>query len=211
MSTKSHFRIPRFDGDRLAFADAIVEWLAEAGAGYCDESVTQYEHALQSAALARDRGCSEALVIAALLHDVGHLLADEHCGQVDFLDIDLRHEQIGAQWLARGFVPEVTEPIRWHVAAKRYLCAVDRTYYATLSVNSKRSLVVQGGAMSSGEAAAFIAQPGAEGALELRRIDDLAKRSGVPVPTGETYCASLVAAMRNPWPPWPKAATVART
>src|SRR5262249_59488643 len=129
---------------------------------------------VQSGMLAQARGGDSALIAAAFLHDVGHLLADEHDAHRDFLDRNLQHERIGAQWLARAFVPAVTAPVLLHVEAKRYLCGTNAAYHGGLSVSSKRSLVVQGGPMTETECAAFAARPGAAAALELRRIDDLA-------------------------------------
>ncbi len=98
-------------------------------AAYVGEPVSQLEHALQAAYHAEQRGADDALVVAALLHDIGHLL---HKLPEDAADhgIDTRHEQIGQAWLKRYCGPEVTEPIRLHVPAKRYLCATDAEYLA---------------------------------------------------------------------------------
>lgn len=188
--------IPRLPAAPADFVDRLLDWMAAAGATKYDESVTQLEHALQSGALAAERGNPQPLVLAALLHDVGHLLADEHDGHDDFLARDLHHERIGARWLARAFGPEITEPIALHVDAKRYLCAMDPAYHDGLSASSRRSLVVQGGPMSADEAARFAALPHAEAAVELRRIDDLAKRAGHEVPPASAYRAALVERMR---------------
>ena len=150
-----------------------VESLADLLAGsavdmYGGEAVTQLAHALQAAELAARDAAGEALVCAALLHDVGHLLAKTETG-------DDRHEQIGAGLLATLFSRDVTEPVRLHVMAKRYLCTVEPDYFATLSRESVRSLALQGGLLSGTEAACFAALPHAEDAVRLRRWDDLAK------------------------------------
>lgn len=171
---------PKFAGQHERFVDELVQWMAAAGSTHYDESVTQFEHAVQSANLAAARGGSKALIAAAFLHDVGHLLVNEHDGHGDFLDRDMQHERLGATWLARAFGPEVTEPIRLHVAAKRYLCSTDEAYWNGLSEASKRSLDVQGGRMSAAERAAFLNEPHALGAVAVRRIDDGAKIRGVP-------------------------------
>ncbi|MFO1352720.1 MAG: HD domain-containing protein [Gammaproteobacteria bacterium] len=106
---------------------------------YYGEAVSEQEHALQAAYRAEQAGEPAALVISALLHDIGHLL---HGLGEDIAErgIDGRHEYAGASWLAQHFAPEVSEPVRLHVAAKRYLCAVDPAYHAALSPASQLSL-----------------------------------------------------------------------
>src|SRR5262245_10975832 len=125
--------------------DIVFRLFETAGSAlYFGEAVTETEHALQSAALATAAGAGPTVVAAALLHDVGHLL---HSLGEDFTDrgIDDHHENAGAAWLARHFRPEVVGPVRLHVAAKRYLCAVDPDYLAALSAVSQASLRLQGG------------------------------------------------------------------
>jgi phosphonate degradation associated HDIG domain protein len=153
---------------------------------YFGEAVSQSEHALQSAHAAEREGASDALVVAALLHDVGHLL---HGGPEDMAEqgIDDRHEVVGRAWLARHFGPEVTEPVRLHVPAKRYLCRVDAEYQSKLSPASVLSLQLQGGPMSDEEAKEFEANPFANDAVRLRRWDDIAKVVGMDVPGLEHY------------------------
>lgn len=140
---------------------------------YGGEAVTQLQHALQCAVLARQAGSAPGLVTAALLHDYGHLVADDD-GMAE-RGIDLLHEEVAAEHLARWFGPEVTEPIRLHVAAKRYLCAVDPDYLAGLSPASAASLRLQGGPFTPADAATFIERPHATDAVRLRIWDDLAK------------------------------------
>lgn len=143
--------------------------------------VNQLMHAVQSGALARDGGCHASLVVAALLHDVGHMVHDlgEHPAAEG---IDDRHEVIAAGWLARYFGPSVVEPVRLHVAAKRYLCAVEPDYFGKLSRDSVESLALQGGPMSPPEVAAFETRPYWRDAVALRRIDDAAKDPRGPLP-----------------------------
>ena len=136
---------------------------------YGGEAVTQLAHALQAAELAEREGADEPLIAAALLHDVGHLVAKT--GE----DVDDRHEQIGSGFLTPLFGRAVTVPIRLHVDAKRYLCAIEPDYFATLSPASVRSLALQGGLYSGTEAARFASLPFAEDAVRLRRWDDRAK------------------------------------
>jgi len=153
----------------------LYEMIEERGETlYGGEAVTQLQHALQCAQLAENEGASPALITAALLHDVGHLLEHdfEHAPEHDQ---DRRHEDLGDAFLARWFGPDVTEPVRLHVAAKRYLCAVEPDYLAGLSPASRHSLMLQGGPMSETEVAQFEAGPHAEDAVRLRRWDDLGK------------------------------------
>ena len=120
--------------------------------------MTQLEHALQTAHLAEQRDAANALVTACLLHDLGHLLNDQ--GETPTLrGIDDMHQYFALPFL-RGLFPDaVLTPIKLHVDAKRYLCATHAGYYDALSDDSKRSLALQGGVFTPGEAAAFIAQP----------------------------------------------------
>lgn len=148
---------------------------------YSGEPVTQLEHALQSAALAEAEGADDALVTAALLHDLGHLLQD-HGETPTLRGIDDLHQYAALPFL-RGLFPDaVLGGIRLHVDAKRYLCATRPGYLEALSADSQRSLVLQGGVFDAAQAAAFIAQPGAEAAVRLRLWDDLAKAEGAPTP-----------------------------
>lgn len=165
-----------------AAVDRILE-LFENGGGeaYFGEPVTQLEHALQAAALAERAGAPTALVIAALLHDIGHLLSGEPSEDTRQTH-DARHEEVGNRWLAHRFGADVTEPVRLHVAAKRYLCAIDSAYAASLSRASTDSLALQGGPMSETEVRGFQVTPWAQEAAALRRWDDEAKIPGLDVP-----------------------------
>ena len=167
--------------------DALFNYMEERGQSFYDEVVTQLEHALQCAALARQNGASPTLITSALLHDLGHFILDEHNADTAFLAMDLNHEEIGAEYLAPFFPEIVTTPIRLHVPAKRYLCATDASYHDGLSEASKRSLIVQGGAMSDEEREAFEQIPHFRDALTLRRWDDLAKVSGLETAGLGTY------------------------
>jgi phosphonate degradation associated HDIG domain protein len=151
------------------------------GNDYGGERVRQLEHALQCAALAEAEDAAPALISAALLHDIGHLIHD--LGQAPAArGIDDRHELRGREWLARWFGEAVTEPVRLHVNAKRYLTATDPDYFATLSAGSVRSLELQGGPFSPELAAGFIKLPYAEAAVRLRRWDEAAKVPGKETP-----------------------------
>lgn len=148
-----------------------------------DEAVTELAHGLQAAELARAADADDALVAAALLHDVGHLLAGDLYDIDQELPGDARHEAVGARYLRRWFGPAVTAPVALHVEAKRYLCAVDDRYHAALSPSSVRSLAVQGGPMPESEIARFRANPGWASAVAVRRWDDEAKVAGAETST----------------------------
>jgi len=153
---------------------------------YGKEAVSQIEHALQTAYAAEKMGGSPQFVAACLLHDVGHLLHDLPEDAPD-QNIDDEHEQRGAAWLTEYFLPEVVEPIRLHVAAKRYLCAVDSEYFAKLSPPSIQSLELQGGPMSKSQSDHFELHPHFVEAIQLRRLDDQAKIPNLVTPSLDHY------------------------
>jgi gamma-butyrobetaine dioxygenase len=175
----------------MEITDRILQLMADRGASaYFGERVSQQEHALQAAYLAEQSGAAEALVVAALLHDVGHLLSGlpENLASTG---VDGRHEDAGETWLAAYFGPEVTEPVKLHVAAKRYLCAKDPDYAAALSPASVESLRLQGGPLSKEEVQQFERNPYFRDAVALRRWDDAAKEVGLEVPGLEQYRSHL--------------------
>lgn len=176
-------------------AQRLVDLYEREGAAKYDEAVSQTQHAVQAAELAELDGAPGALVAAALLHDIGHLLSGDHQDRHDFRDRDLHHEDVAARFLARWFGADVTEPIRLHVAAKRYLCAVESGYSAGLSPASIRSLELQGGPMTPDESVEFAKFGGAAAATSLRRWDDLAKdptRSAASIAAYTDLLAGLV-------------------
>jgi phosphonate degradation associated HDIG domain protein len=185
------------------FVDEIMVLFVRRGeASYHGEAVSQTEHALQAAELAQREQAPDPLVVAALLHDVGHLLE----GQDEDLasrEVDGGHEEAGCLWLAAHFGPEVTEPIRLHVAAKRYLCSVLPAYLTGLSPSSRQSLALQGGVMGAEECARFESNPAYRDAVRLRRWDDMAKVPGLKVPGLEHYRDRLEAEARNGMSPDP--------
>ena len=165
----------------------LFEFMEDHGQSFYDELVTQLEHALQCAALAMNNDACDTLITSALLHDIGHLILDEHNADVAFLDTDLNHEEIGAEYLKPFFSDTVTTPIRLHVPAKRYLCAIDSTYYDDLSDASKKSLRLQGGPMSDKERNAFEQIQYYQHAVTLRKWDDCAKIKGLETSTIHIY------------------------
>ena len=175
--------------------DRLLGLLAAGGTTqYGGERVSQCEHALQCAFLAEREGVPVAVVTAALLHDIGHLLHE--AGEHEALrGVDDRHEELGAQYLLGVFGPAVAEPVRLHVAAKRYLCATDPGYFGRLSAASVRSLELQGGAFNAAEAAGFRSLPFSAEAVRVRLWDDAAKLPGCETPPIEHYHATLLAAL----------------
>ena len=162
--------------------DVIAELFAGPGArDYLGEAVTIGEHMRQAGALAEAAGAADPLVAAALLHDVGHLRNET----------DARHGTGGAQWLSQWFGPAVTEPVRLHVAAKRYLCATEPGYSGLLSPESVRTLALQGGPMTPEQVTAFEALPCARDAVAVRRWDDEAKDPAATPPEFAYFAALL--------------------
>ncbi|MBN9087848.1 MAG: HD domain-containing protein [Reyranella sp.] len=148
--------------------------------------INQLQHALQCAAHAEADGAPPATVLAALLHDVGHMihtLGENPAGR----GIDDAHEQLGADWLAQRFGPEVSEPVRLHVAAKRYLCTVEPDYFGKLAPDSVRSLKLQGGLMSAAQLETFRAHPQHVEAVRVRRFDEAAKDPRASTPDFDYY------------------------
>lgn len=177
------------------FCDRLFGYLRENGQSMYDEAVTQLAHGLQCAALAEEAGYAAEAQVAALLHDLGHLVLDEHDERDDFLAEDQQHEIVGARLVTRWFGAEVGAPVALHVAAKRYLVAVDPGYFAGLSQASIRSLEVQGGPMSEDEVERFARRPHADLAVELRRWDDLGKVPGAAVPDLEHWRPAVVSCL----------------
>jgi gamma-butyrobetaine dioxygenase len=176
----------------------VADVFASEGAReHLGEPVTQASHMLQAAALAQASGAPPALVAAALLHDVGHFTGLS-AGHELMRGRDNQHGAAGADWLAQWFGPEVTDPVRLHVAAKRYLCAVEPGYLAALSPASAYTLGVQGGPMDADERAVFEAHPQACAALRLRRWDDAAKDPAATPPAFGYYRSLLRRLLRGP-------------
>jgi gamma-butyrobetaine dioxygenase len=168
--------------------EAIAELFAGPGArDYLGEPVTIGIHMRQAGALAEAAEAEPPLVAAALLHDVGHLRQESDSG----------HGDAGAQWLSQWFGAAVTEPVRLHVAAKRYLCAGEPGYFGRLSPESVRTLALQGGPMTADQVAAFEALPFARDAVAVRRWDDEAKDPAVTPPEFSHFEELLKALMRS--------------
>lgn len=170
---------------------------------YGSEAISQLEHALQCAALAETASASKEMIAACLLHDLGHLLEPggpeegDHGDHIVLWKGDRHHEYAVLPLLTPLFPPAVTEPIRLHVQAKRYLCAVDPAYHHDLSPESQHSLKRQGGILSTEDAQQFIKQPFAEAAVQLRIWDDRAKIPGLATPDIKHFM-KIVAVVANP-------------
>jgi [1-hydroxy-2-(trimethylamino)ethyl]phosphonate dioxygenase len=175
----------------MSLADEVFAIFDDRGAAeYFGERVSVTEHALQAAYFAQIGSAPPALVIAALLHDIGHLV--EHVPS-DIADwkTDARHEVVGGQWLAKRFGPEVSEPVRLHVPAKRYLLATDDQYITQLSPASLVTLKLQGGPMAAHEIAQFETERYHPDAVRVRRCDDQGKVAGMKTPDFGDYRALI--------------------
>jgi [1-hydroxy-2-(trimethylamino)ethyl]phosphonate dioxygenase len=171
--------------------DEIVALFAARGSiAYFGEAVTTTQHALQAAHFARQEAAPPALILAALLHDIGHLI-EEVPNDLSTWTHDACHEEVGARWLAQRFLREVSEPVRLHVPAKRYLCAVETAYLAKLSGASLITLKLQGGPMTAQERARFDKQPFSREAIRVRRWDDQGKIAALVTPELAQYRALL--------------------
>ena len=191
----------------LSFADIEPMFATKGDRIYAGEPVTQLEHALQTAQLAERSGADASLIVAALLHDFGHMINDQ--GDTPTLrGIDDRHEYVVLSFLRGLFDDAVLQPIRLHVDAKRYLCARGHAgdngaingaqYWAGLSADSKRSLELQGGIFSDADAQRFISQPHAQDAVKVRLWDDLAKvANGITPPLDHFLAVAETIALRR--------------
>lgn len=171
-------------GNIVAF---LADIFARRGAEeYLGEPVTMAEHMLQAAQCAQDAGQSSAVIVAALLHDIGHFTSEFGTYSPDDV-VDKHHEDAGADVLAPFFPPQVTDCVRYHVAAKRYLCATRPEYLQKLSAASVHTLMLQGGPMGTGEVAAFEGNPHYRDIVKVRIYDDTGKRADVPTKTFADY------------------------
>ena len=176
----------------------ILSAFEERGQGrYGKEEVSQLEHALQSATLAIQDGASNSQIVAALLHDLGHILSSEELPSGLDENLDDLHEERAYQWLLQYFGVDVAEPIRLHVLAKRYLCTVQPSYASTLSPTSLKSFHDQGGVMSDEEVLRFRANPHYHLAIQLRRWDDKAKDPALKTKSLEDFVSYLTYCLRT--------------
>jgi phosphonate degradation associated HDIG domain protein len=171
----------------VILSDQLASIYSSRGADtYFGEAMTTLQHSLQAAYFARACDAPDALVVAALLHDIGHLIEPATDDIADWTS-DARHEVSGGRWLATRFGPEVSEPVRLHVPAKRYLCAKDAGYVARLSGASIQTLKLQGGPMSDAEIRVFETEAHFRDAILLRQWDDQGKIAGLATPPFSHY------------------------
>jgi phosphonate degradation associated HDIG domain protein len=161
--------------------ETIVDFLGgiferRGGEEYLGEPVTMAEHMLQGAHFAEKAGEPEVVIVAALLHDIGHFTSEFGTFSMDDTE-DRHHEEAGAEVLERFFPPLVVDCVRYHVAAKRYLCAARPPYFNKLSEASVHSLMLQGGPMSDVEVAEFEKNPNLEQIVKVRYFDDAGKEA----------------------------------
>lgn len=177
----------------ISFSEISNLYLTLGSAQYGSEAVSQLQHALQCASLAENSGATSELICAALLHDLGHLLRLPSCDDKNEVKpaVDDLHQYLAVPFLRGVFSEAVIEPIKLHVDAKKYLCAVDEFYWSSLSDASQHSLTLQGGPYSPDEAALFIEQPFAQDAVNLRRWDDTAKDPQATPPEWHHFLARL--------------------
>jgi [1-hydroxy-2-(trimethylamino)ethyl]phosphonate dioxygenase len=177
----------------VSVADEIFGIFSKRGSGaYFGEAVSVTEHCLQAAYFAQLEQAPPRLVIAALLHDIGHLVVEVPDDLEDWTE-DARHEQTGSDWLALRFGLAISEPVRLHVPAKRYLCATQQSYFQKLSPASVKTLQLQGGPMSAAEVAAFEAERFFREAIRVREWDDRGKIAGLSIPELSSYRVLLEA------------------
>lgn len=143
------------------------------------------EHMLQSASEAETAHAEIHEVVATLLHDIGHFVVEFPSDMKNTEDTG--HDEVGAGMLEPFFGPEIVEPIRQHVRAKRYLCTVEPSYYDKMTLPVKHTFRLQGGMMSAEEVKEFEALPFAEGATRLRRWCDLGMIPGRKTKKFEGY------------------------
>jgi phosphonate degradation associated HDIG domain protein len=180
----------------MTLAQEVLALYQQRGsAAYFGERVSMTEHGLQAGYFAQVEGAPPSLIVAALLHDVGHLL-EQVPDDIEDWTSDLHHEETGARWLAQRCAPEISEPVRLHVPAKRYLCAIDAGYYARLSPASVHTLKLQGGPMSAQQVAQFERERFYREAVRLRRWDDQGKVAGLKTPTLRDYLELITGVAR---------------
>lgn len=166
------------------------------GNEYAGEKVTQLEHMVQAAQLAEEQGYDEEVILAAFLHDIGHISEAAKGDESEEMSASRRmdgfgikdHEELGAEFLKeKGFSKKIVRLVESHVEAKRYLTATDPAYYAELSEASKRTLEYQGGPMTQEEAEAFTQYPLFPLIIQMRKWDELAKIEHKPLPDLQHY------------------------
>lgn len=166
--------------------DNIVAFIGDifdrrGGEEYLGEPVTMAQHMLQGATIAEQQGLSEEIIVGVLLHDIGHFTSEFGTYHPDDTE-DRHHEDAGAEVLGRFFPSVITDCVKYHVAAKRYLCATRPDYFKRLSPASVHTLELQGGPMSAAEVADFEANPNLKEIIQVRYLDEAGKRADMETP-----------------------------
>lgn len=166
--------------------DNIVAFIGDifdrrGGEEYLGEPVTMAQHMLQGATIAEQQGLSEEIIVGVLLHDIGHFTSEFGTYHPDDTE-DRHHEEAGAEVLGRFFPSVITDCVKYHVAAKRYLCATRPDYFKRLSPASVHTLELQGGPMSAAEVADFEANPNLKEIIQVRYLDEAGKRADMETP-----------------------------
>ena len=157
---------------------------------YLGEPVSMSQHMLQAARFAEQAHQPEEVIVAALLHDIGHFTSEFGTYSPDDTE-DRHHEDAGGDLLAPFFPPRVTDCVRHHVAAKRYLCATRPEYFSKLSPASVHTLSLQGGPMSTDEVAAFERNPHLQDIVKVRVYDEAGKRADMQTPPFAHYAPMM--------------------
>ena len=183
--------------EKTSYVIALTSMLTQHGdSPYGSAQISEAEHAIQCAVLAREAGAPSSLVVASMFHDIGQIVLKVTVG-VAALGVDNRHEEIGATFLMGYFPPEVTEPIRMHVPAKRFLFATDPDYRNKMSLPALRSMERQGGGYNDDECNEFRKRPFFAEAVQVRRWDDQAMHPGKYAGSAEEFHDHIAKAMRE--------------
>ena len=180
--------------------DTIVDFIGSifdrrGGEEYLGEPVNMGQHMLQGATIAEQQGQPEEIIIGALLHDIGHFTSEFGTFTIEDTE-DRHHEDAGAKVLERFFPKVITDCVRYHVAAKRYLCATKPEYFESLSEASIHSLHLQGGPLNHMEVVEFEKNPNLDQIIAVRYLDDAGKHAGMETPD-YWYFAPMVQRMVN--------------
>lgn len=167
------------------------------GAGeYAGEKVTQLQHMVQAGELAKQAGYDDEVILAAFLHDIGHILETEHEQMDGFGTVD--HEKVGADFLReRGFSERLARLVENHVSAKRYLTFKDDSYYKSLSDASKKTLEYQGGRMNAAEAKEFEEDELFHEFIAMRKWDEQAKEEDLKLEPIDYYKNLMIQYLSN--------------
>ncbi len=181
--------------DATKVADEIINtFVTKGNSSYAGEAITQIEHAGQTALFAKKDSNDDEVILAAFLHDIGHLIEEDG---MDGFGVK-NHEEIGAAYLqSKGFSDKIIALVKSHVATKRYLCFANKEYYNQLSEASKTTLVFQGGIMTREEAITFEENPLKNVMIKLRTWDEKAKVQNQTLPNLSDYHSRIITNLKD--------------